>query len=97
MSENFPHFLTHTNFSLPPRILAILNAWVELRGNPQDHTQYPSMVVMPAIHISPKWTATIILFVLVNLSTESIFLSKNEILGLFGQDRYRPQQQPLNS
>ena len=43
--------------------------------------QYPNMVVMPVTHIAPRQTDTIIPFAVINLFTESIFLSKCEVLG----------------
>ena len=36
--------------------------------------------MIPTIHITPKQADTFVPFVLVNLSTESLFLSKNEYL-----------------
>ena len=68
------HILAHSK--------AILNAQVELRENPKEHTykvepnsflsdQYPNIVVIPSNHILPKWMTTIVPFVLVNQSVES--------------------------
>ena len=94
--KNGPHILAYLNYTLPPRILAIFNAWVELRENPQEHTdevrpnnflsdQYPCMAIIPAIHIVLKQTARVVPYVLVNLSIESNFLSKNKILGFWNK------------
>ena len=43
------------------------------------------MVIIPVIHISPMQTDTIVPFIIINLSTESIFLSKCEVLGFLDQ------------
>ena len=40
------------------------------------------MVVMLVIHIMPRWTDAIILFIVINLSTECMFLTKCVILGV---------------
>ena len=42
--------------------------------------QYPNMVIIPVIHITPMWTDTITSFIIMNLSTESISLSKCRVL-----------------
>ena len=47
--------------------------------------QYPNMVIIPVIHITPMQTDTIIPFVVINLLTKSIFLSKHKILGFLDQ------------
>ena len=39
------------------------------------------MVIIPVIHITPKQTGTVVPFVIINLSTKYIFLSKCKILG----------------
>ena len=81
--ENGHHVLTHTNFTLLPRTLAIHNAQIELRENPQDHIynfkpnsfftdKHQNLVVIPAFHILSKQTATIFLFITANLSMESL-------------------------
>ena len=60
-----PDILTHSNLTLLPRPLAILNACIKLRGIPQEQTydieassllsdQYPNMVEMPTIHFTPN-------------------------------------------
>ena len=36
--------------------------------------QYPNMVIIPVIHRMPKQTDTTVLFVVINLATESIIL-----------------------
>ena len=71
--ELVPSTLTHSNLTLPPRTLAIINAQVELRENPQEQTynvkpnsllsyQYSDMVVIPTIHITPKQANTMLPF-----------------------------------
>ena len=91
-----PYIFVHSNLMLPPRTLAILKVHIKLRGNPQKQTydiklssllsdQYLSMVVTPAIHITPNQSHAVVPFVLVNLSTESIFQSKNENLGFLAK------------
>ena len=43
------------------------------------------MVIIPVIHIIPIWTDTINPFIIINVSTESIFFSKCEVLGFLDQ------------
>ena len=91
--ETGPQLMTNSSLTLPPRMLAVINVHVDLKGNPTEHTyevkpnsflmdQYPNMVIIPVIHITPMQTDTIIPFIIIHLSTESIFLSKHEVLGL---------------
>ena len=47
--------------------------------------QYPNMVIMPIIYITPMWTESSIPFIIINLSTESIFHSKCHISGFLDQ------------
>ena len=47
--------------------------------------QCPNMEIIPVFHIMPKQTDTIAPFIIINLSTESIFLPKCEILGFLDQ------------
>ena len=47
--------------------------------------QYPNMVIIPVIQIRPKQTDIISPFLIINLSTESIFLPKCDILGFLDQ------------
>ena len=47
--------------------------------------QQPNMVIMLVIHITLKQTNTIFPFVIINLSTKSVFLSKHNILGFLDQ------------
>ena len=86
-----PQLMTCSNLPLPPRTLAVINVHVDLKVNSAEHTYdvkpnsllmdwYPNIVVVPVIHIMPKQTETIIPFIVINLSTESIFLSKCEAL-----------------
>ena len=93
---------------MTPSILAIHNVCVELRGNPQGHTykdkpnsllsdQYPNKVVIPAIHITTTQGNTIVQFLLVNLSTDIIFLSKNKILGLLDKSDSEIYEIPTSS
>ena len=87
-----PQLMTCSSLILPPRTLAVINVHVDLKGNFTEHTyevkpnsllmdQHPNMVIIPVIHITPKQTDTIDPFFIITLSTESIFLSKSEILG----------------
>ena len=48
----------------------------EVKPNSLLMNQYPNMVVIPVIYITPKQTDTIGPFVIIKLSTESIFPSK---------------------
>ena len=43
------------------------------------------MVIIPVNHLTPKQTDTIVPFVIINLYTKSIFLSKHENLGFLDQ------------
>ena len=92
--EAGPQPMTYSSLTLPPRTLAVINVHVDLKGNSTEHTyevnsflmdQYPNMVIIPVIHIMPVWTDTIIPFIIINLSTESISLSKHEVLGFLEQ------------
>ena len=47
--------------------------------------QYPNMVIIPVIHIMPVWTDTTIPFIIINMSTEHIFLAKCKVLGFLDQ------------
>ena len=53
----------------------------KVKSNSVLMDQYPNLVVIPAIHIVTEHVNTTVPVVLINLSTESIFLDKNEILG----------------
>ena len=55
--------MTYSSLILPPRILAVINVYVDLKGNSAEHTyevkpnslfmdQYPNMVIIPVIHIT---------------------------------------------
>ena len=81
------HILAHSNLTLPPRTLAVLSAQVEVKESPKAKpscflpNQYWDIVAIPTTHIISKHLNSVATFVLVNLSTEAIFLSKNKILG----------------
>ena len=77
-------------------MLAVINVYVDLKGDSTEHTyevkpnsllmdEYPNMVIIPVIHITPMQVDTIIPFTVINLSTESIFLSKCKVLGFLDQ------------
>ena len=77
--------MTYSSLTLPP-----------LKQNSTEHTygakpnsfhmdQYPNMVIVPVIYIMPMWTDIIIPFIKINLSTESIFPSKCEVLRFLNQ------------
>ena len=70
-----------------------MNPRVEMKGKHQDQIyevkcntfladQHPNLVVILAIYIVTKHVNTIVPFVLTSPSPESIFLDKNEIVGL---------------
>ena len=74
--EMGPYVLAHSNLSLPLRTLPIHNAHVEIAEDPQEQiykvkpdsllsVQYPNLIVIPAIYITPKQADTTVLFVLV--------------------------------
>ena len=94
--ETGPQLMTYSSLTLPPRPLAVLNVHVDLKGNSTEHTcevkpnrflmdQYPYIIIIPVIHITPMPTYSIIPFIIINLLTESIFLSKCEVLGFLDQ------------
>ena len=88
--------MTYSSLTLPPSTLAVKNIYVDLKGNSTRNTyevkpnsllidQYPNMEFTSVIHITPTQTDTIIPFVIINLSTKFIFLSKHEVLGFLDQ------------
>ena len=83
--------MTYSSLPLPPGMLAVINFYVDLKGNFTEHTyevkangllmdQYSNKVIISGIHITPMQTDTIIPFIVINLPIESIFLSKQEVL-----------------
>ena len=89
--EAGPQLMIYSSLTLP-RMLAVINAHVDLKGNSTEYTyevkpnnplmdQYPNMVILLVIHMIPMWTDTIFPFILISLSTDSIFLSKHEVIG----------------
>ena len=92
-----PKLMTYSSLNLPPMMLAVINVHVDLKENSMQNMpmkskqtvflmdEYPIMVIIPAIHITPKQIDTIAPFIIINLSTKSIFLPKHEILGLIDQ------------
>ena len=71
---------------------AVINVHIDLKANSTEHTskvksnsllmgQRPNMVIIPVIPIPPMWTDTIIPFIVITLSTASIFLFKHDVLG----------------
>ena len=94
--ETAPQVMTYFSLTLPPRTLAVINVYVYLKGNSTEYTykvnpnnllmdKYPNIVIIPVIHITEIQTDTIIPFIVINLSTESIFLSKYEVFGFLNQ------------
>ena len=75
--------MTYSYLPLPPRMLAVINAHVDLKGTLQNTPmksnqsllmdQYPNMVIIPVINTTPKQTDTVVPFVVINLSSKSIF------------------------
>ena len=91
-----PQLMTYSSLTLPPRTSTVINVHVDLKGNSTEHTnvvipnsllmdQHPKIVIIPVIHITPRQSDTIAPFVIINLSTKSIFLSKCEMLGFLDQ------------
>ena len=91
-----PQLTKYSHHTLPPRTLAIVNVYVDLKGNSTKHTyevkpnsllmdQHPNMVIIPVIHITPEQTDTIVPFHRINLSTKSVFLPKHGNLGFLDQ------------
>ena len=88
--------MTYSSLTIPPRTLAVINVYVDLKGNSTEHTyevkpnsvlmdQYRNMVIIPVIHITPMQIDIIIPFIVINLSTESISLSKCKVLRFLDQ------------
>ena len=88
--------MTYSSLNLHPRMLDVINVYVNLKGNSTEHIcevkpysllmdEYPNMVIIPVIHIIPPQTDTIIPFVIISLATESIFISKHEVLEFLDQ------------
>ena len=88
--------MTYSSITLPPRMLTVINVYVDLKGNSTELTyevkpnsllidQYLNMVIIPVIHITPTQADNIVPFIVINLSTESISLSKHEFLGFLDQ------------
>ena len=84
--ETGPQLMTYSSLRLPARKLAVINIHADLKENSTEHTyevkpnsllmhQYPNMAIIPLIYIIPILTDTIFPFIVINLSTESIFLS----------------------
>ena len=59
--------MNSSSLTLPSRMLAVLNIHVDLKGNSTEHTcevkpnsllmdQYPNMVIISVIHITPTRT-----------------------------------------
>ena len=87
-----PQLMTCSNLTLLPRTLTVINVHAYVKVNSAEHTcevklnillmdWYPNTVVVPVIHITPSWSDTSIPFTIINISTESIFLSKCAVLG----------------
>ena len=88
--------MTYSGLILPPRTLAVVSVHVDLKEFSTEHTyevkpnsflmdQYSNMVIIPVIYIMPMWTDATIPFLIINLSTKSIFFSKHEDLGFLDQ------------
>ena len=91
--------MTYSSLTFPPRMLAITNAHVDLKGNSMEHTyevkpnsplmdQYANMLIILDIHITTKQTDTIVLLIIINLSTKSTFLPKHEHFKTLSSNRY---------
>ena len=85
--ETDPQLMTYSSLILPPRMLAVVGVHVDLKENFTEHTykvkpnsflmdQYPNMVIISVIHLMPMWTDATVPFVIINMSTKSISLSK---------------------
>ena len=57
--------MDHSSVTLPPRMFAVIDVCVDLKGNSMQYTyevrpnsllmdQYPNMLIIPVIHITPK-------------------------------------------
>ena len=84
--------MTCSNIILPPRMLAIVSFYMDLKENSTEHTykvrpngflmdQYPNMLITPVIHITLIQSDTTISVIIINPSTKPIFLVKCEVLG----------------
>ena len=88
--------MTYSNLTLPPRMLASVSIYIYLKKNTSEHTykvkpnsflmdQYLNMVIIPVIYLTPMQTDTIIPLIRINMSIESISLSKCKVLGILDE------------
>ena len=87
-----PRIYTRNHIDIPGRTLAVLNVTVDVRkehcntsfnvkANKLLINEYPNLIAIPTIHNVKNVQNPVIPYVLVNLSTESVYLPKRELLG----------------
>ena len=83
---------TKNHIDIPSRTLAVLNVKVDIRKEHCNTTfnvkanrllinEYPNLIAIPTIHNVKNTQNPVIPYVLVNLSTKSVYLPKGELLG----------------
>ena len=87
-----PRIYTKNHIDIPGSTLAVLNVTVDIRKEHCNTTfnvkanrllinEYPNLIAIPTIHNVKNTQNPVIPYVLVNLSTESVYLPKRELLG----------------
>ena len=87
-----PRIYTKNHIEIPGRTLAVLNVTVEVRkehwnkdfyvkANRLLINEYPNLIAIPTLHIVRNAQNPVIPYVLVNLSTDQIYLPKRKLLG----------------
>ena len=97
-----PRIYTKNHINIPGRTLAVLNVTVYIRKEHRDTNfhvkanrllinEHPNLIAIPTIHNVRNVQNPVIPYVLVNLSTESIYLPKIELLGQLipTEDKYK--------
>ena len=87
-----PRIYIKNHIDIPGRTLAVLNVTVDIRKEHCNTTfnvkanrllinEYPNLIAIPTIHNIQNTQNPVIPYVLINLSTESVYLPKRELLG----------------
>ena len=87
-----PRIYTKNHIEIPGRTLAVLNVTVEVRkehwnkdfyvkANRLLINEYPNLIAIPTLHIVRNAQNPVIPYVLVNLSTDQVYLPKRKLLG----------------
>ena len=87
-----PRIYTKIHIDIPERTLAVLNVTVDVRkehwnmdfyvkANRLLINEYPNLIAIPTIHVVRNAQNPVIPYVLVNLSTDQVYLPKRKLLG----------------